>query len=343
MVKGSGDGTAAAGAGAGAALYGFQRDSEREAAGRRDDTAARAELSVLWKNLGGDPLALSELQVSDPDRWGLLLRYAADGPLCIQWYESRRPELERKQARYNALVMVVALVLFALAFLLPFQPLLLLLLQQQLGTPTGASSTGLVDVAALLGVVVTGTTMALRLSSRGVRYRQQAAVFHKASAALKEQLYRLETEWRGKPLVEEVDGAPRLTVAFDEAIRRAVGQAQTILADERDAFFDTLAVDVSALTDDVASAAEGLAKRTPFRTDRRHEDAQRRSEADGQLAEAELARDTAKARIAVLERELAAATDDRTRDSLRAALLAQRLQVEESEQRRLHLLQRSLR
>jgi hypothetical protein len=234
--------------------------------------------------------------------------------------------------------MVVAFVLFALAFLLPFQPLLLFFLQGALEVEGSTSTTGLVDVAALLGVVGTGTTVALRLSSRGIRYRRQAAVFHKASAALKEQLYRLETEWRGKSLIDKAaDGTTRMAPAFDDAIRRAVGQAQLVLATERDEFFDTLTVDVNALTEDITTATENLAQRTAFRNDRRHADAQRMVDQGTQLTETLLTRDTAKAKIAVLEAELATATDERMRANLQTMLLEQRLSFEESEQRRLHL------
>lgn len=331
---------------ASAPLYGFEKDDARAATRRRDLADARAELVVLWTRLDGDPLDLPSIERHDPDSWVFLLRYVTDGPLCIKWYEDKRPELERKQARYNALVMVVALVLFVLAFLLPFQPLLLWFLQGRLDVEGTPSSTGLVDVAALLGVVGTGATVALRLSSRGVRYRQQAAVFHKASAALKEQLYRLETEWRGKALVDKAaEGPTRLTVAFDEAIRRAATQAQAILSSERDEFFDTLAVDVNALTENLDATAEGLGKRAVLRTDRRHEDAQRRGDLEAQLADALLTRETAKAKIAVLEKELTTVTDERTRLNLQAALLDQRLLLEESEQKRMHLQgqQRSLR
>jgi hypothetical protein len=318
-------------------LYGFEQNDER-ASNRRDLEGARAELVVFWKRLDGDELVLPALERHDPDSWAFLLRYITDGPLCIKWYEGERPMLERKHARYNALVMVVAFVLFTLAFLLPFQPLLLFFLQGALEVDGNTSTTGLVDVAALLGVVGTGTTIALRLSSRGIRYRRQAAVFHKASAALKEQLYRLETEWRGKPLLEKApDGTTRMAAAFDEAIRRAVGQAQVVLANERDEFFDTLTVDVNALTEDVTAATEGLAQRTALRLDLRQADAQRRSELDSQRTDALLARDTASAKIAVLEKELAATTDERTRTNLLAMLLEQRLSFEESEQRRLHL------
>jgi hypothetical protein len=319
-------------------LYGFEQ-AEGRAGSHRDLTAARAELAVLWKRLDGDPLDLAALERHDPESWGFLLRYATDGPLCIKWYDGKRPELERKQARYSALVMTVAFVLFALAFMLPFQPLILFLLQSQLeigGTPS--STTGLVDVAALLGVVGTGTTVALRLSSRGIRFRRQAAVFHKASATLKEQLYRLETEWRGKPLVDKAEGVGlRMTPALDEAIRRAVGEAQLVLANERDEFFDTLTVDVNALTEDVTAATEGLGTRTAFRSDRRHEDAALRRDLEAQAADTQLAYDTAKAKIGVLEKELLTATDERTRANLQAALLEQRLLVEEMGQRRIQL------
>lgn len=326
-------------------LYGFEQ-AGGHAGSHRDQEAARAELKVLWMRLDGDPLELTALEKHDPDSWAFLLRYVTDGPLSVKWYEGKRPELERKQGRYNALVMVVAFVLFTLAFLLPFQPLLLYFLQSELELGGQASSTGLVDVAALLGVVGTGTTVALRLSSRGIRYRRQAAVFHKASAALKEQLYRLETDWRGKPLVEKApDGTTRMTAAFDEVIRRAVGQAQTVLADERDEFFETLTVDVNALTEDVNSATENLAGRVAFRSDKRHADAQRRTDVDSQLSDALLRRDTARAKIAVLEKEIAGTTSDSVRENLQGQLLEQRLQLEESEQRCVHLVgqQRSLR
>jgi hypothetical protein len=323
-------------------LYAFEQVTGL-AGNRADPGAARRELVVLWKRLDGDPLELPALEKHDPDSWLFLLRYVTDGPLCIKWYEGKRPELETKQGRYNALVMVVAFVLFSLAFLLPFQPLLLFFLKSELDIGGTTSTTGLVDVAALLGVVGTGTTVALRLSARGVRYRRQAAVFHKASAALKEQLYRLETEWRGKPLVEKVaDATTRMTPAFDEAIRRAVGQAQAVLADERDQYFETLIVDVNAVTEDVAAASESLGAKVAFRSDRRHDDAQRQRDLEDQLSEAQLACSTATAKIAVLEQTLATAADD-LKPRIEATLLEQRLVLQESEQRRLHLqaLQRS--
>lgn len=326
-------------------LYGFEQ-AQGHTPSHRDLDDARAELSVLWMRLDGDPLELTALEKQDPDSWAFLLRYVTDGPLCVKWYEGKRPELERKQGRYNALVMVVAFVLFTLAFLLPFQPLLLFFLKSQLEIGGETSGTGLVDVAALLGVVGTGTTVALRLSSRGIRYRRQAAVFHKASAALKEQLYRLETDWRGKPLVEKTpEGATRMTSAFDEALRRAVGQAQTVLSNERDEFFETITVDVNALTEDVTSATDNLAGRVAFRSDRRHADAQRSGDLEAQLSESQLRRDTAKAKIAVLEKELAGTLSDSTRESLQGQVLEQRLQLEESEQRCMQLVgqQRSLR
>lgn len=318
-------------------LYAFEQADGR-AGSHRDLSAARAELVVLWRRLDGDPLELAALERHDRDGWAFLLRYATDGPLCIQWYDGKRPQLERKQARYNTLVMGVALVLFTLAFLLPFQPLLWYLVQSKLEVDGTPSSTGLVDVAALLGVVGTGTTVALRLSSRGIRYRRQAAVFHKASATLKEQLYRLETEWRGKPLLDKAaDGTTRLVPGLEQAIRRAVSEAQLVLANERDEFFDTLTVDVSALTEDVTAATEGLATRTAFRSDRRHEDAVQRRELERQLADTVLTRDTARAKIGVLEQQLAATTDDGARADIAERLLEQRLLLEESEQRRVHL------
>lgn len=331
-----------------APLYVFERIRGREDA-HRDRQAARAQLEVLWTRLGGEPEQLRALERVDPESWQFLLRYATDGPLAIQWYENRRPELEAKQRRYNGLVLAVVVLLFGLAFLLPFQPLLVVLLESELELGESTPSTGLVDVAALLGVVASGITMVLRLSAVGVRYRQQAAVFHKASAALKEQLYRLETQWRGKPLLEpseggSIEGGTRLCPAFDEAIRAAVGQAQAVMADERDAYFDTLIVDVNALTDSAGSATQALASRTVLRSDVRSDHALLRREHDQQLAATRLACDTVTAKIAVLERELAEAPDDRKPD-LRRMLLDQRLALQEHDQlrRQLEASQRSLR
>lgn len=324
----------------GTPLYAFEKIRGRADA-HRDPKAARAALEVLWSRLEGETEQLAALERGDPGGWELLLRYATDGPLAVEWYEDRRPELEAKQRRYNALVMGVVIVVFGLAFLLPFQPLVLIFLGSELKLDGGPSSTGLIDVAALLGVLVSGTTIALRLSSVGVRYRKQAAVFHKASAALKEQLYRLETEWRGKPLVHATDDAgPRLHPALDEAVRRAVGQAQAIMADERDAYFDTLTMDVNALTDGAGGVAEAMTARAVFRVDGRSEHSRQHRELDEQLAKARLRRDTLTAKIAVLERELTAPEADRS--GLQRMILEHRLSLQESEQE-LQQLEASLR
>jgi hypothetical protein len=317
-------------------LYAFEKATGR-VENRADPRATRAELEMLWRRLDAKTEQLPALEQHDPESWLFLLRYVAEGPLCIHWYEHKRPELEAKQGRYNTMVMVVALALFLLAFLLPFQPLLLLVLGSKLGVESATSTTGLVDLAALLGVVGTGTTVALRLSARGVRYRRQAAVFHKASATLKEQLYRLESEWRGKPLVETLeDGTTRMTPAFDDAIRRAVGQAQAVVADERDQFFDTLILDVNAVTEDVTAATGDLGARVAFRSDRRHQDAQRQRDLASQADEAQLAYDTATAKIAVLEQTLATASDDQ-RPRIQVTLLEQKLAQQEADQRRKYL------
>lgn len=326
----------------GTSLYEFEKLEGRE--GHRDLEAARAQLDVLWTRLGADLEQLRAVERNDPEAWQFLLRYATDGPLCIQWYEQRRPRLEAKQRRYNALVMGVVLLVFGLAFLLPFQPLLLALLEDELDVSGAASGSGVIDMAALVGVLASGTTIALRLSSVGVRYRQQAAVFHRASAALKEQLYRLETDWRGKALTEEHEGVTRLAPALAQAIRQAVGSAQAIAADERDAFFDTLTVDAHALTDGAASVTEALSSRAVLRSDGRSVHAQRQRELEKQFAQARLEHDTIEAKIDVLERALAEAPDD-AKSSLEHKLLDLRLDLQESAQRcrQLEAMQRSLR
>ncbi|MCX4240563.1 hypothetical protein [Paraliomyxa miuraensis] len=262
-------------------LYAFEQGVGR--GNHRDLAAARAQLAVLWARLDGDVEQLEAIERSDPESWKLLLRYATDSPLSIKWYDDRRPELEKKQRQYNLLVMSTVLGVFGLAFMLPFLPLLMVVLQDRLALGESASSGGLVDMAALIGVLVSGTTIALRFSAVGVRFRQQAAVFHKASAALKDQLYGLETEWRHKPLVETIEegeGGTRLHPELEMAIRRAVGDARAIMDQERDDYFDTLTMDVSALTDG-ASDVTSLGSSAVFRNYTRQRRALR-----AQLAEA---------------------------------------------------------
>lgn len=315
-----------------APLYAFEEIHGR--AGHRDPVAARRQLAVLWERLGGDPARLPALERDDPDGWQFLLRYVVDGPLNIQWYDGRRPELEAKQRRYNVLILVLALVLVGLAIALPFQPLLLILIEPKLKLAEAASRTGLVDVAALLGVAGTGGAVALRMSAQVVRYRRQAAVFHRASAALKEQLYRLEGDWAQPPLLDPdaEGGATRLHPQFAAAIRQAVGRAQSIVSDERDAFFDTLTVDVNALTDHAVKGAETMGTQVAIRSDRRHEDARLRQELERQLALARLAVATARAKLAVLEAERAEASPN-SLSELIVLIREQRLALQEGELR----------
>lgn len=320
-----------------APLYAFEQHHGR-AGSRRDPRLAREQLTVLWERLGGDPAQLPALERDDPDGWQFLLRYIVDGPLNIQWYDDKRPELEAKQRRYNKLMLIVALVLIALALALPFQPLLMVLIVPDLELADAASHTGLVDVAALVGVVSTGGAVALRLSSHVVRHRRQAAVFHKASAALKEQLYGLESDWTQPPLLDpDCEGATaRLHPAFAAAIRQAVGTAQSIVADERDAFFETLIVDVNALTDNAVGAVEQLNHRAAFRNDRRHEHAQVRQELEQHLSQARLNAATARAKMDALEAERAE-TPPEYATELVLLIRDQRLALLESEQRIAHL------
>jgi hypothetical protein len=322
----------------GAPLYAFEKIHGRADDSHRDPRVAGKQLKVLWERLGEDPARLPALERDDPDGWQFLMRYVVDGPLNIQWYDSRRPKLEAKQRRYNKLMLTVALVLVLLAMALPFQPLLLVLVVPELDLADAASHVGLVDVAALLGVVGTGGTVALRMSAQVVRYRRQAAVFHKASAALKEQLYHLESDWAKVSLLdsEAADGVVRLHPDFAAAVRQAVGTAQAIVADERDEFFETLTVDVHAVTDNAVVAADRLRDRVVFRSDRRHEFAQERKQLEEQISDARLAARTARAKIQVLQAELEQAEPD-LRSELAQMLREQRLALQESEQRAKHL------
>ncbi len=318
-------------------LYSFEEIHGR--AGHRDRQKARAQLEVLWSRLGGPEEQLGMLRTQDPPGWQFLMRYVADGPLSIQWYDDKRPELEAKQRRYNRMLMGVALLLFILAFALPFQPLLLtLFFDRELPLAEAAGQTGLIDVAALMGVVGTGATVALRISAQAVRYRRQAAVFHKASAGLKEQLYRLEGDWAPRQLLESDDEPLRLHPEFANALRLAIGEAQRVLAEERDAYFDTLTVDVNALTDNTTRAAQDLGNLSVLRSERHKEQAQARRELDRQIAEASLSTRTATAKIAELESQLQTAPEDLKRDLL-SSLNEQRLALREAEQRYEHLVE----
>ena len=49
--------------------------------------------------MGGADQQLAWIETNDVKGNALLLRYMTDGPLSIQWYEDKRPELLRKQRR----------------------------------------------------------------------------------------------------------------------------------------------------------------------------------------------------------------------------------------------------
>lgn len=317
-----------------APLYAFEKQHGR--AGHREPREARAQLTVLWERIGGDPQDLPALEQDDPDGWQFLMRYVTDGPLNIKWYDEKRPQLENKQRRYNVIVLIVVSVLFLLAMAMPFQPLLMAMMSPSIDLDRAGEVTGLVDVAALLGVVGTGATVVLRMSAQVVRYRRQAAVFHKAGSALKEQLYRLEGDWVGRPLLDPEAEGTRLHPDFSAAIRQAVGLAQGILADERDEYFDTLIVDVNALTDNTARAADHLATQPVMRSDRRHEHEKGRMELVAKISEALLDVQTSRGKIEVLEEELAAAPDDMKVD-LTIMIREEKLIQRAAEQRLAHL------
>ncbi len=280
-----------------AVLYAFERGDGPT--GHRDPDKARQRLRIFWRRLGGDEVELDALETQDPEGHLLLVRFATDCPLSIEWYEDRRPRLEHNQRRYDTFVIVLAALLFLLAFLLPFQPLLLSLINRGLEMPQPAQSMGLIDVAALLGVVSTGVTVALRLSSQVVRYRSQGAVFHRASASLKELLYRLEGDWRGRALCLSQDDARRLAPEFRTAVRRGITEAQAILSEERNQYFQTMMVDVSALADTSQASTSALLTQTISGDSLRKEQAQRRRTIEERLAQARLGLARIEARLEV--------------------------------------------
>lgn len=288
--------------------------------------------------MGGADQQLAWIETNDVKGNALLLRYMTDGPLSIQWYEDKRPELLRKQRRYNALIITVAIVVFMLALLLPFAPLVVAAIGD-LDASQVAEKTGLIDMAALVGVISTGAMVALRISSHIVRHRQQAAVFHEASATLKAQLYELEDEWRGCQLVDVHNEDPegtRLDPEFEGALRRAVRDAQAVLSRERQAYFETFRMDVQSIADQNESAIDAVANRAVLRSDPRHEHEQSRQALEGQVSSAKLEHETAAAKLKLLEDEYATADED-TKYALREIMREQRLMAEEARRRYEHL------
>lgn len=315
--------------------YGFE-GIEGHAGSHRDSKAARIQLDVLWRRLGGDVADLSRLEQSDPDAHHLLLRYVIDAPLNIEWYDNKRPRLMRRQRAYNVFIFGMAGLVFLLAFLMPFLPVFM----KKLGVDTeSVAQTGVVDAAALVGLLGTGAMVALRVSSHVVRYRQQAAVFHEASALLKEQLYTFEDAWRGKTLVvpsEDDSAAIRVEPEFGKALRKAVNGAQAIIADERDRYFGTLILDVQSLADATEGGAAKIGNQVVARSDRRHPEQQAKAALEAEIAAVELERDTAKAKAALLEKEMGSG-DPNVAAEVRSLLRMERQAVEAANQRLLYL------
>ncbi len=195
-----------------------------------------ARLGIVINELGSDE--------SGAKLKSLLQEFVDNNHLAIAWYENARSQeiMRRDRFRNGSIFLLVAIPLAVAAL-----PLISKGIDWELSGP---------QVAALVTAVLTAMIGTQRAVGTWLNQRQLVGVFWKASADLKENVYKLERKWEGG----EIDPhAP--PPALLEDLSLGIERAQEVTRTEQDAFFATYAkptFDVGAALTSASSAAAGM-------------------------------------------------------------------------------------
>lgn len=240
-------------------------DFERTFGARwRDDFEARREAKVLVARLDGP---------ADRPPPPAMVRFAQECILSIEWYEGEMRGLRRQ--RYVWTGLMVALICGAFAALG-----VILFGEVRAGdeAPVAEFSALIAGIFGLLKLLATLTDASRRMGA-----------FHKARALLKKDLYSMEADWRGKAFA---DG--EMTPDFEKALMAALQSARSVLDEEQQEFFTSLASPTSLL--DVITGSTGRVKDAVVSTQSARQqdlgpsstDARRRADAELEQARARL-------------------------------------------------------
>ncbi|WP_428265569.1 hypothetical protein [Haliangium sp.] len=278
--------------------------SEADAAQEREVFRERLSIPADTKPAGPDETETSGETVDQ-----LLTRYVVHVHLNISWYAERLAREKRWRQLYIACSVLLLLIIPALVWLLAH-------------TSSGDSA----SVTAQISALITGVLGIHKAMAGWLDKRQLFGHFWRASAELKELLYSLEEEWKGRAVA---DGALRRE--FRDALRADIEKARQILHKERQGFYDLYqypSFDIFHKLNEAFTQGRGLATSLrPAPLLEREAADKREAELDKRVAEAERRKRELDAQIQGLEELVRTqeqsldSTDDRTRVRVEQSLM----------------------
>lgn len=236
-----------------------------------------------------------------------LRRFVRDTVFAIEWYEARIKRLRRERMLWTGLMVALIFGAFAALAVVLFN---------------GSDAEGGV---AEFSALVAGLFGLLKLLGTLTDASKRMAAWHKARSRLKEILYGLETDWRGRAWT--ADGQP--DPEFEKALVAATRSARIVLDEEQQAYFESVASPTSLL-DVVTGSTNRMRDEVVRAVSTREQEAQARA-AERRSAEDEL--DRARARERAARRWIETLEEAPERDE--AALVDARGRLREAERMRI--------
>jgi hypothetical protein len=228
----------------------------------RPSELAHPDARSLLANLGATEAHIDRLvgaRAEDkgdfPEARRLLFRWATDVPLNIAWYE-QRPRWNRWDQGFGiALVLTLGLALLTVTAFKGFDAAL-------------AKASSGAGIALAVTFVLTLLQLVANLTDRKARI----GAFWKASSDLQERLYTFQDRYRGKPILERVDGhTDRVSIPFTVALTEEIAKARTIAREERTSCFASLISPGDLLSIVTQGIAAVRTKRDAYEEARRQE------------------------------------------------------------------------
>lgn len=207
-----------------------------------------------------------------------LRRFVRDTVFAIDWYEDRIKRLRRERLIWTGLMVALIFGAFATLAAVLFGDT----------RSTGESGGGVAEFSAL----VAGLFGLLKLLGTLTDASKRMAAWHKARSQLKEILYGLETDWRGRAWDAEGTRDPD----FERALVEATRAARVVLDEEQQAYFDSVASPTSLL--DVVTGSTNRMRDEVVRAVTSREEAARVREATREAAQSALEMARARERAA---------------------------------------------
>lgn len=158
-----------------------------------------------------------------------LRRFVRDTVFAIEWYEDRIKRLRRERLIWTGLMVALIFGAFAALAIVLFSD----------ARSESVAGGGVAEFSAL----VAGLFGLLKLLGTLTDSSKRMAAWHKARSQLKEILYGLETDWRGRTW----DAEGKCDPEFEGALVDATRKARVVLDEEQQAYFESVASPTSLL------------------------------------------------------------------------------------------------